>query len=232
MKIVCIIPARGGSKGVPRKNVRLLGDKPLIAHTIKTAIDSGVFEHVVVTTDDAEIANISKQYGAEVPFIRPAELSTDTISNDDVLIHAIKQLKSLGFNFDVSFLRDCTVPFIDQNDIKNSLSLFGTSDCDAVFGAVRAHPNPYFGMMEKNSSGYLKPSKSIGKLITQRQDAPIVYAVEGFFIHYVDVLLKTENINTPKIIPYEISKEHGHMIDFEIDFTIAEILLKQKSSLI
>lgn len=230
MKTICIIPARGGSKGIPRKNIRLLGNKPLIAYAITTAINSGVFDHVVVTTDDVEIATISKQYGAEVPFIRPKELAIDTISNDDVLIHAIKQLKSLGFNFDVSFLRDCTVPFVDENDIKGSLSLLTTSDCDAVFGAVRAHPNPYFGMMEKNSTGYLEPSKSTGKLITRRQDAPLVYAVDGFFIHYVDVLLKTSNINTPRIIPYEISKEHGHMIDFEIDFTIAEILLKQKNS--
>ncbi len=230
MKTICIIPARGGSKGVPRKNIRMLGEKPLIAHAIESAINSGVFSNVVVTTDDIEISDIAKQYGAEVPFIRPINLSTDTASNDDVLIHAIKQLKSSGFDFDVSFLRDCTVPFIDENDIKGGLTLLTTSNCDAVFGAVKAHPNPYFGMMEKNSDGYLEPSKSIGEVIKRRQDAPIVYAVEGFFINYVDILLKTGNINTPKILPYEISKEHGHMIDFEIDFTIAELLLKQKNS--
>jgi len=222
---ICIIPARGGSKGVPRKNIRLLGDKPLIAYSIETALDSNLFNHVIVTTDDNEIAGIAKKFGAEVPFMRPKNLANDNSSNDAVLIHAISKLQSLGFIFDISCLRDCTVPFINKTDLKGGLELLSNFDCNAVFGAVKAHPNPYFGMMEKNSKGYLKQSKSIGKIITRRQDAPVVYNIEGLFIHKVENLIKTGSILTSKILPYEIPKERAHMIDFEIDFTIAEILL-------
>lgn len=225
MNSICIIPARGGSKGVPRKNVRLLGNKPLIAYSIESALNSNLFENVIVTTDDAEIAKTAKKYGAEVPFMRPAHLASDISSNYDVLFHAVKKLKSLDFRFDISCYRDPTVPFITEADLSGGLELLINSNCNAVFGSIRSHPSPYFGMMEKNSKGYLKPSKSTGKLITRRQDAPIVYSIDGFFIHKVDKLIKKNNFFVSKILPYEISKEHAHMIDFEIDFTIAEILL-------
>lgn len=229
MNSICIIPARGGSKSVPGKNIRMLCGKPLIAHSIETALSSNIFKHVIVSTDDLEIAKIARQYGAETPFMRPSKLADDVTSNDDVLIHAIKQLKSSGFNFEISVLRDCTVPFITEDELRKGLELLTSSDCDAVFGAIRAHPNPYFGMMEKNSSGYLLPSKSVNKLITRRQDAPVVYNVEGFFMHYVKNLLTVGNILTSKILPYEISKDHGIMIDYEIDFEIAEILMSKKT---
>ena len=112
MKPVCLIPARGGSKGIPKKNIRLLADKPLIAHTIESCIKSKLFSHIVVSTDDAEIARISKKYGANVPFIRPREFATDNASMDGVVLHAINKLWSLGYEFDIIVLRDCTVPFI------------------------------------------------------------------------------------------------------------------------
>ena len=92
MKTICIIPARGGSKGVPGKNIRMLGDKPLIAYAIETALDSNLFENVMVTTDDDKIAKTAKKYGAEIPFMRPANLANDHASNDAVLIHANCQL--------------------------------------------------------------------------------------------------------------------------------------------
>ena len=93
---ICIIPARGGSKEIPKKNIRLLGNKPLIAHTIESAINSQLFDNVIVNTDDSEIAKISKEYGAEVPFMRPSELATDYTSTDDVLRDSIPKLNSLG----------------------------------------------------------------------------------------------------------------------------------------
>ena len=224
MKSICFILARGGSKGIPKKNIRILGDKPLIAHTIESTLDSGLFEHVIVSTDDEEIAKISKQYGAKVPFMRPKYLASDTSAVDDVVIHGIKELYLEGYEFDIISIRDCTVPFIDKNDMKGTIDLLLNSDCDAAFTAIRAHPNPYFGMFELNSKGYLGPSKISQKPLIRRQDAPIVYLLNGFYAHYVKKLLETGKMFSSKTLPFEISKEHGLMIDYEIDFKIAELI--------
>ena len=226
MKILCVIPARGGSKQIKKKNIRKINDKPLIAYTIESTLSSKLFDDVVVSTDDNEIAEISTSYGAQVPFIRPSELAQDDSDSDQVILHTILEMKKLGFNYDIVVLRDCTVPFIDGIDMENMLELFKKSDCDAVFGAIKAHPNPYFGMMECDDNGLLIPSKIPEKVVTRRQDAPIVYDVDGIFILDIKNFLKTKKIYSGKILPYEISKEHGHMIDFEFDFKVAELLLK------
>ena len=226
MKILCVIPARGGSKGIEKKNIRKINNKPLIAYTIESTLSSKLFDDVIVSTDDKEIAEISESYGAKVPFIRPSELAQDDATSDQAILHAVLEMQKLGSEYDVVVLRDCTVPFIDINDMKNMLDLFRESDCNAVFGAIRAHPNPYFGMMECGDDGFLIPSKTLEKETTRRQDAPIVYDVDGIFILDNKNFLKTKKIFSGKILPYEISKEHGHMIDFEFDFRVAELLLK------
>lgn len=226
MKILCVIPARGGSKGIEKKNIRKINNKPLIAYTIESTLSSKLFDDVIVSTDDKEIAKISESYGAKVPFIRPSELAQDDATSDQAVLHAVLEMQKLGSEYDVVVLRDCTVPFIDIIDMKNMLDLFRESDCNAVFGAIRAHPNPYFGMMECNDDGFLVPSKTLEKETTRRQDAPIVYDVDGIFILDNKNFLKTKKVFSGKILPYEISKEHGHMIDFEFDFRVAELLLK------
>ena len=123
-KPVCIIPARGGSKGVERKNIKNLGGKPLIAYAIESARKSQLFQDVIVSTEDNEIAEISKEYGARVPFMRPKNLATDLTTTEEVLVHAINELKKLNFEFDTIMLRDCTVPFIDDNDMRKALERF------------------------------------------------------------------------------------------------------------
>jgi len=228
MKPICIIPARGGSKGIPNKNIRLLGDKPLIAHTIESALHSRIFSHVVVTTDSKKIAKIAKEFGAEIPFMRPKELATETANTVDVLLHAIKELYDRDYEFDIVVMRDCTCPFIDKNDIQGALDLFISSDCDAVYAAIRAHPNPYFGMGELNPDGYLITPKKAKKEIIRRQDAPIVYDLDGMIIFAAAKFLKNKILFTNKTIPFEISKKHGHMIDFDFDFEVAELLYKYK----
>ena len=129
MKPICLIAARGGSKGVPRKNLRLLGNKPLIAHTIEKSLDSKLFDHVIVSTEDPEIAKISKQYGAEVPFIRPKNLAKDTTGMAEVMVHAITKLQSMKYEFDAFVNRDCTVPFIRNSDINSSIKLLKKTKC-------------------------------------------------------------------------------------------------------
>lgn len=118
MKILCVIPARGGSKGVKKKNIRKLNNRPLIAYTIESTLSSKLFDDVIVSTDDNEIAEISKSYGAQVPFIRPSELAQDDSSSDQVILHSVLEMRKLGFEYDIVVLRDCTVPFIDAVDMK------------------------------------------------------------------------------------------------------------------
>ena len=226
LKVLGIILARGGSKTIPKKNIKTLNGKPLMAYTIDNALKSDVFDDFIVSTDDTDIASVALEYGAKVPFIRPSDLAQDDATSDQAILHAVLEMQKLGSEYDVVVLRDCTVPFIDINDMKNMLDLFRESDCNAVFGAIRAHPNPYFGMMECGDDGFLIPSKTLEKETTRRQDAPIVYDVDGIFILDNKNFLKTKKIFSGKILPYEISKEHGHMIDFEFDFRVAELLLK------
>jgi len=227
-KPICIIPARAGSKGVINKNTRKICGKPLIYYSIKSALESKIFSHVIVSTEDKKTAAIAKKYGAEVPFVRPKSLAVDNTPLEPVLLHTIKKLNSLGIYFEIFVLRDCTVPFIDANDMKGAINLLKKSDCNSICASVKAHPNPYFQMWESDSRGFLKISKTTNKTITRRQDAPIVYILDGLFVFWTKNFLKTRKTLTSRMLPYEIIKEHGHMIDFEFDFKVAELLLKQK----
>ena len=228
LKPLCFIGARGGSKGVRNKNIRKLGDKPLIAHTIISALNSKLFENVVVSTEDPTIAKIAKKYGAEVPSIRPKRLATDSASMVDVLIHGIKKLRDLGYKFDAIVNRDCTVPFIKNSDIKGALDLLSKNKCDGVVTVYQQHLNPYFNMMEKDVHGFLKMSKKLKHQIERRQDAPIVYQLNGVFCLDVKKFIKNKKILTSRILPYEIPVSTGLMIDTEMEFQIADMIVKKK----
>ena len=228
MKPICIIAARGGSKGVPNKNIRLLGKKPLIAHTIESAIKSKLFSSVIVSTENKKITNIAKKYGATVPFYRPKKLATNNASMDDVLLDVIKKLKLLEYEFEVVVNRDCTAPFIQNSDIKASINLLDRKKCDAVVAGYNTHLNPYFNMMEKNVSGYLEFSKKSNKIIESRQNAPIVYQLTGLQTFNVKQFLKYKRIYMPKILPLEILPKTGLMIDTEFEFQIANQIIKKQ----
>jgi len=227
MKPICLIAARGGSKGVPKKNIRKLAGKPLIAYTIEKALDSNIFSSVIVSTENKEIAKISKKFGAEVPFVRPKKLATDSASTDDVIIHAIKKLYSLDYKFEIMVSRDCTVPFIRNSDIRGSIKLLAKEKCDLVCGVYKQHHNPYFNLMEPNSKGFLKFSKNTRNGFIGRQNAPVVFQLNGLFSFYTERLLKYGKLYMPKILPYEIPLETGLMIDTEFEFKIAEMICKK-----
>jgi len=228
LKPICIIAARGGSKGVPNKNIRKLGNIPLIAHSIKTAISTNFFSSVIVSTENAKIAKISKQYGADVPFLRPKKLATDNASMTDVLLHTITKLQKLNYKFDTIVNRDCTVPFINKRDIQGAIREYYSKSCNLVCGVYKQHHNPYFNMMEINSNGFLEYSKKIGKKIKSRQSAPTVYQLNGLFTINVNKLLKYGRWHMPKILPCVILPETGFMIDTEFEFQIAEMMSHKK----
>lgn len=226
-KIICLIAARGGSKGVPRKNIRKLAGKPLIAHTITTALESNLFSHVVVSTEDKEIAEIAIKYGAEVPFLRPKKLASDKIDYDKVILHAINNLIKIGYDFDILVNRDCTVPFIKISDMSKAIKILKKENCDLVCGVYRQHHNPYFNMMELNKKGFLEFSKKMKNRSLGRQNAPIVYQLNGLFVYNVKNYLKYKKTYMPKTKALEIVPETGHMIDTEIEFKVADFLAKK-----
>jgi len=226
MKPICFIGARGGSKGVIRKNIRKLGNKPLIAHTIESAIKSDLFQNVIVSTDDKEIAKIAKKYGAEIPFMRPKKLATDNASFDRVMLHGVKELKKQGYDFDIIVNRDCTAPFIQENDMKSAINLLKRKKCDLICAVYKQHHNPYFNMMELNSKHHLKFSKK-NNSISGRQNAPVVYQLNGLFVLDVKSLLKYKKFYMPKTLPFEISPESGFMIDTEFEFQIADCIAQK-----
>ena len=228
MKPICIIPARGGSKGVPKKNIRPIAGRPLIAHTIEAALNSNIFSRVFVSTEDKKIASIAKKYGAEVPFKRPKRLSNDIVHVDDALLHAVKKLYSMGYKFDIFVWRDCTVPFIRDSDILGSIKLLKKKKCEVVVGVYKQHLNPYHNILEIDSKGFLKISKKLRKKPRSRQEAPTVYQENGLHTYDAKKFLKLGRTYHSKSIPYEIPPIMGLMIDTELEFQIAKLIIEQK----
>ena len=225
-KPICFIAARAGSKGVPGKNIRILGKKPLIAHSIETALDTNLFSSVIVSTEDEEIAKISKKYGADIPFMRPKKLATDTASGEDVLLHGIKKLFSLGYDFDIVQQRDCTCPLFTKDDLKDAINLHQKEKLDIVMTVYETHHSPYFNIMELNKKGFLKLCKKSKIKIKNRQEATRVFQLVGLFTVDAKKMLKYGTYLLPKIKPSIIPIERGLMIDTEYEWKIAELMFK------
>lgn len=225
MKTLIVIPARGGSKGIPRKNIKRLGGKPLIQYTIEAAREVLEEEFVCVSTDDEEIKRTVENMGLSVPFLRPKEIATDTSTTEVVLEHAIQYYKELGKDFDVLILLQPTSPFRSGNQIKEALSLY-TDDLDMVVSVKETRSNPYYVLCEEDKMGWLVKSKEGS--FTRRQDCPIVYELNGaiYIINVKSIERKGMN-NFTKIKKYLMDEKTSLDIDEELDWMIAENLLKK-----
>lgn len=229
MKALYLIPARGGSKGVPGKNIRLLGGKPLIVHTIEHALQAAPSADVVVSTDSEEIREISLAAGASVPFIRPEYLATDTAGSREVMLHAVDYFSREGKEYDTIVLLQPTSPLRNPADIQKATDLYEESDVDMVVSVSEARTNPYYNAFETDGEGYLKISKGDGKL-TRRQDAPKVWEFNGAIYVIRVSSLREDNISRfKKIKALPTSKETAIDIDEELDFLICEEVLKKRT---
>jgi len=227
-RVLALITARGGSKGVPRKNVRFLAGKPLIAWTIEAARQSALDPRVVVTTDDPEIAAISKEWGAEVPFLRPEELASDTATSEAVVEHALSWLSHHdsyvpGF----TLLLQPTSPFRTGNDIDTAYKIL-QQQCAAAVISVTPNSRPVQWLRSINEEGYLA-DPGIGGQIKRRQDAELLYELNGaiYFIH-TDTFLKEHTLYPEKTVPYIMPPECSLDIDSELDFLIADLVMRHK----
>lgn len=196
-KILGIIPARGGSKSIPRKNIKPLLGKPLIAWAIEALKESGVCDRVIVSTDDEEIADVAKKYGAEVPFMRPAEFAQDTSPTLPVLQHAVKWLKeNEAWEPDIVVLTQATTPGIPASFIKEGFDLFLKSNADSVMSLVEVpggySPHWQFNLKEGNKAE-LFVGGSVKEVIRRRQDLPQTYIRNSAFYIFKTRLLFEED---------------------------------------
>lgn len=180
MKILAIIPARGGSKGVPGKNSKMLGDKPLIAYSIQQAISSNVFTKIIVSTDSEQIKEIALNFGAEVPFIRPQELASDTASSISVVQHAVAFLEQQKEYYDAICLVQPTSPFREKGFINKAIEKFKNSKCDALVSVLEVphEHNPHW-VFEVDAADNLKIATGEKQIIQRRQDLPKAYFRDG-----------------------------------------------------
>lgn len=230
MKVLVIIPARKGSKGVPFKNKRVLEGKSLIEYTMDAALEVFNKSSICVSTDDEDIIDIAKHKGIKPPFIRPKHLASDTASSYDVILHAMSVYEQQGFEFDTVVLLQVTSPFRNAEHIKEALSLY-TDDLDMVVSVCEAKANPYFNLFEENSKGFLTKSKKGS--YTRRQDCPITYEYNGaIYIMNKHSLKKMPMGSFRKIVKYKMGVMESHDIDTEFDWFIAEQIIKYKINLI
>ena len=226
---LCTIGMRGGSKGVPNKNLRELHGKPLMAYTIEQAKESGLFRHIVVSTDSEEIAETARNLGAEAWFLRPPELATDEAPKLPVIRHAfIKSESHYGQQFDVLVDLDVTSPLRLVEDIKGAYEQFRDEDADILVTASPARRNPYFNMLEK-VNGRIRIVKQMNKLPVRRQDAPRVYDMNAsIYIWKRDALLKRDTLFTENTSLFVMPEERSVDIDTEIDWDFVEFIMDKR----
>ncbi len=230
-RVLAVIPARGGSKGVPRKNIRDLCGKPVIAWTIETALAAGDDLHrVIVSTDDPEIAVAAHAFGVEAPFMRPAELATDEAPGLPVIQHAVKFVEEEeGKSVDWVMILQPTAPFRTANDISESLRLAREGGCDSVISVTRVlaeHPI----LMKKIENNRLLPYCIEEKEGTRRQDYdPPAYIRNGaIYLTRRDVLMENNSIWGEVIRPYVMPEERSYDIDSERDFRLVELVMRER----
>lgn len=227
MKDLLLIPARGGSKGIPGKNIKALNGKPLIYYTLDAARAVASPDNICVSSDSDEIIQAVKEYGLDVPFKRPEALATDTADSYEVILHAIDFYEQKGIAYDRVVLLQPTSPFRTGAHIGEALLLYQT-ELDMVVSVKIARSNPYFNLFEENSEGFLTKSKP-GRF-TRRQDCPIVYEYNGaIYVMNVQSLKNGPPETFSKIRKYMMTEKDSIDLDTDIDWIVAESIQSRKT---
>lgn len=227
VRILGLIPARGGSKGVPGKNIRLLAGRPLIGYTIRAAIGAKRVARTVVSTDDPQIAAIARELGADLPFLRPAELARDETPTLPVIQHAIRELEAGGERFDAVCLLQPTTPLRDSGLIDRCIEEFLRSEADSLVTILRVPEkyNPHWVYLRDEDSG-IRISTGESHPIARRQDLPPAFHREGsVYITRRDVLIDGDSLYGARTIGVEVPAESSVNIDSPADWERAESLL-------
>jgi len=227
-KILAVIPARSGSRGIPNKNIRLLCDKPLIYYTIAAALQARLVDRVVVSTDSGQIAEIAKAYGAEVPFLRPAELARDDTPRLPVIRHAVSFLKeNQNYRPEIIVTLQPTSPMRQAEHIDAAINMLGTASVDSVASVCEAEHSPYW-MRRLGPRGTLVDVMPPGENNTRRQDLPKIYRLNGaIFAETYAALMEEETSQDRETRAFIMERKYSIDIDEDLDFQVAEILVGQ-----
>ena len=228
--VLAIIPARGGSKGLPGKNIKELCGKPLVAWSIEQAKACSSINRVVMSTDDDQIAEVAKKYGAEVPFMRPAELASDTASTIDVIFHALDWLEKYeDYQPAYILLLQPTSPLRTAEDIEGAIQTFKDKSARAVVSVCETDHHPWWSNRlpdDGNMKNFLRPDV----LNKRRQDLPVFYRLNGaIYVADTNYLREQNSFFGPNTIAYKMPKERSIDIDSGIDFELAALLLEKQS---
>lgn len=221
MKTIAIITARGGSKRIPRKNIREFCGRPILAYSVEAAVASGVFEHVMVSTDDEEIADIAKRYGAEVPFFRSEKTANDHASTSEVLLEVLEEYEKRGERFDIGCCIYPTAPFVTGEKLKNAVEKLAECDADSLIPVVPfSYPPQRALVMEEGRLVFRYPEY----LDSRSQDLQPHYHDAGqFYVFRTAAFRRTGRVMTGNILPYVVSELEVQDIDNLTDWQIAEM---------
>lgn len=231
MNILITICARGGSKGVKNKNIRSVAGKPLIQYTIDQAKKWGKANKIVCSTDSEKIAEIAKENGIHVPFMRPEELSSDTAGKISVIRHALEKSEEIyNEKYDLIVDLDVTSPIRTIEDLNKSLEIFNNKKPDLVLSVVEARKNPYFNLLELSDEGFAKLSKESSDKILRRQDAPKAYdANASIYFYSREFLMNPENVaplSSKKVAMHVMDDASSIDVDTEMDLKYIEFLIE------
>jgi CMP-N,N'-diacetyllegionaminic acid synthase len=228
--IFCTISARGGSKGVPGKNIKKLAGKPLIVWTLETAKKSGVFEQISVSSDSDEILEVARENGADILIKRPDELATDKASKLDSIKHCVTQTEvQCGKSADIIVDLDVTSPLRSVEDILACIELMKKEGTTNVITGSPARRSPYFNLVEENETGYVSLAKKLDKEIIRRQDAPKCYDMNAsIYVWTKESLMDSNSLFGIQTRIYEMPEERSLDIDTELDFEVVEYLLSKR----
>jgi len=229
--MLCTICARGGSKGVKNKNIRELAGKPLIIYTIEQAMESGLFEHIVISTDSDEIAELSQKNSAEVFFRRDAMLASDTAGKLDVIRDAfIRSEQHYQKEFDFLVDLDTTAPLRLVSDIVNAFKQFLENDNGNLITAMPSRRSPYFNLVEIDNNGIVSLSKKLVSSVVRRQDAPKSYDMNAsIYIWKREVILNEVSLFLANTGLYVMPEERSIDIDSELDFEFVEFMMRKRN---
>ena len=230
MKILAIIPVRGGSKGIPGKNIKLLGGKPLLAYTSELALQSKYLTEVIVSTEDEPIGEVAKSLGAQVPFMRPMALAQDDTPTIDVLIHALEWYKNQTIFFDAVCLLQVTSPIRTLEFLDKAIEKFIISGCDSLVSVLKVphEYNPHW-TFEVNAEGNLKIATGEAEIIPRRQELPTAYHRDGsIYITKTDVLLKEHSLYGKSTAFIDSDPDFYVNIDTMEDWEKAEAMIQNK----
>lgn len=230
MEILAIIPARGGSKGLPGKNIKELDGKPLIAYTIEEACKSKYINRVIVSTEDKNIAGISERYGAEIPFLRPKELATDASLTVDTVIYTINWLRrNEGYNADYICLLQCTTPLKRAEHIDSAIEKLLSTGMDGIVSVCESEVHPYWTQVFVGDK--LEYFMKQDRKMSRRQDLPDVYRFNGaIWVTRTAKILEENSLIVKNQTGYVMNVEDSVDIDTLADFEYAEMLLKKRKS--